>query len=110
MTLAELKRRTIFLIITIVITSVNLSFASELNPIEAGQTIEKMGIVGIMAVMLFVMGGALAYLVRLIATSFIKIIKESTELNEHLIVATNELIATSKDVVKTIEHCKGFKH
>lgn len=104
-----LKRRAYFLIFGIVIGSVNLAFASEINPIEAGQSLEKMGIVGIMTVLLFMMAGALGYVIKLMATSFIKLIKESTESNEHILAATKELIATNKEVVKTIEHCKTFK-
>ena len=104
-----LKRRACFLIFAIVVCSANLVLASDLNPIEAGQTIEKMGIVGIMGVMIFMLSGALGYLIKLIATSFIKIVKESTESNQQILAATNELITTNKEVVKTIEHCKSFK-
>ena len=92
----ELKRRAVFLIITISIMSANLAFAVELDPISIAQQGEKLGIVGIMLVVIVIQSAGLLYLMRLIGTKFYELLKKSIETNERVVDAVNYCKTTNK--------------
>jgi hypothetical protein len=93
--LAELKRRAVFLIITTVCMSASLAWAAELDPLVIAQQAEKMGIVGVLVVVIVLQAVGLLYLLRLIGTKIMEVIKENS--------------ATSAKLLDAIEHCKSFK-
>lgn len=93
--ISALKRRAIFLIITLVIMSANLAMAIEINPIDVAMQTEKLGIVGVLVVVIVLQAIGLLYLLRLLGTKIIAIIEKNS--------------ATTERVIEAIEHCKGIK-
>jgi hypothetical protein len=95
MTIRQLKNRSIFLIFALVATSATMACALELNPVEIAQQTEKMGIVGVLVVVIVLQAIGLLYLLRLLGTKIIAIIEKNS--------------ATTERVIEAIEHCKSFK-
>lgn len=90
-----LKRRACFLIISLVVFSASLASAVELNPIDLAMQTEKMGIVGVLVVVIVLQAIGLLYLLRLLGTKIIAIIEKNS--------------ATTERVIEAIEHCKQVK-
>ena len=95
MTITQLKNRSIFLIFTLVATSGTMAYAVELNPVEIAQQTEKLGIVGVLVVVIVLQAVGLLYLLRLLGTKIIAIIEKNS--------------ATTERVIEAIEHCKTMK-
>lgn len=93
MGLNELRRRAVFLILTLTVMSANLAYCVEVNPIEIGQQAEKLGIVGVLVVVIVIQAAGLLYLMRLIGTKFYDLLKKSIETNER--------------VIEAVDHCKS---
>jgi hypothetical protein len=91
----ELKRRAVFCIITTVCMSASLAWSSDLNPIDIASQTEKMGIVGVLVVVIVLQSIGLLYLLRLLGTKIIAIIEQNSK--------------TTEKVIEAIEHCKAFK-
>jgi hypothetical protein len=92
---AELKRRAVFLVITLVCMSASLAWAVDLNPIDIATKGEKLGIVGVLIVVIVLQAMGLLYLLRLLGTKIIALIEKNS--------------ATTERVIDAIEHCKGLK-
>jgi len=90
-----IKRRACFLIISLVVFSASLASAVDLNPIDIGQQAEKMGIVGVLVVVIVLQAIGLLYLLRLLATKIIAIIETNSKTNQQMIEA--------------IQHCKEIR-
>jgi hypothetical protein len=75
--------------------SANLALAVELNPIDLAMQTEKMGIVGVLVVVIVLQAIGLLYLLRLLGTKIIAIIEKNS--------------ATTERVIEAIEHCKQIK-
>lgn len=96
MGIKELKRRAIFLIVTLTIMSANLALAVEIDPISLAQQTEKMGIVGVLMVVIAVQATGLLYLLRIISTNIVTLVKKSIETNERVIDAIDHCKSSSK--------------
>jgi hypothetical protein len=95
MALRQLTNRSFFLIFTLVATSAAMAYAVEIDPVAIAQQTEKMGIVGVLVVVIVLQAIGLLYLLRLLGTKIISIIEENSK--------------TTQQMIEAIEHCKKAK-
>ena len=95
MTIKQLKNRSIFLIFTLMATSGTMAYAVELDPMAIAQQTEKLGIVGVLVVVIVLQSIGLLYLLRLLGTKIIAIIEKNS--------------STTERVIEAIGHCKAMK-